>query len=109
MRRVVVTGMGSYPQLVATLKRVTACRARSQSGISRAEEYAELSSQRLLTTDRSIHRHIRSPSHWRGTAESKHPPLDHFLNAATPRTTEEEVSNERTGYHQFRWPVHLHH
>ena len=99
MRRVVVTGMGIVSSIGNNTEEVTASLREARSGISRAEEYAELGFRCQVYGSPKIdiealvdRRAMRF--HGRGTAWN-HIAMDQAI--ADAGLTPEEVSNERTG------------
>ncbi|MFQ0815062.1 beta-ketoacyl-[acyl-carrier-protein] synthase I [Brucella anthropi] len=99
MRRVVVTGMGIVSSIGNNTEEVTASLREAKSGISRAEEYAELGFRCQVHGAPNIdvealvdRRAMRF--HGRGTAWN-HIAMDQAI--ADAGLSEEEVSNERTG------------
>ncbi|AHZ82278.1 beta-ketoacyl-ACP synthase I [Brucella canis] len=99
MRRVVVTGMGIVSSIGSNTEEVTASLREAKSGISRAEEYAELGFRCQVhgAPDIDIESLVDRRAmrfHGRGTAWN-HIAMDQAI--ADAGLTEEEVSNERTG------------
>ncbi|APX69821.1 3-oxoacyl-(acyl carrier protein) synthase II [Brucella sp. 10RB9215] len=99
MRRVVVTGMGIVSSIGNNTEEVTASLREAKSGISRAEEYAELGFRCQVhgAPDIDIESLVDRRAmrfHGRGTAWN-HIAMDQAI--ADAGLTEEEVSNERTG------------
>ncbi|EEZ32020.1 3-oxoacyl-(acyl carrier protein) synthase I [Brucella sp. NF 2653] len=99
MRRVVVTGMGIVSSIGNNTEKVTASLREAKSGISRAEEYAELGFRCQVhgAPDIDIESLVDRRAmrfHGRGTAWN-HIAMDQAI--ADAGLTEEEVSNERTG------------
>ncbi|MGQ5221185.1 beta-ketoacyl-ACP synthase I [Brucella abortus] len=99
MRRVVVTGMGIVSSIGSNTEEVTASLREAKSGISRAEEYAELGFRCQVhgVPDIDIESLVDRRAmrfHGRGTAWN-HIAMDQAI--ADAGLTEEEVSNERTG------------
>ncbi|QNQ61583.1 beta-ketoacyl-ACP synthase I [Brucella sp. 6810] len=99
MRRVVVTGMGIISSIGNNTEEVTASLREAKSGISRAEEYAELGFRCQVhgAPDIDIESLVDRRAmrfHGRGTAWN-HIAMDQAI--ADAGLTEEEVSNERTG------------
>ncbi|MFV0801674.1 beta-ketoacyl-ACP synthase I [Brucella sp. MAB-22] len=99
MRRVVVTGMGIVSSIGNNTEEVTASLREAKSGISRAEEYAELGFRCQVHGAPNIdvealvdRRAMRF--HGRGTAWN-HIAMDQAI--ADAGLSEEEVSNDRTG------------
>lgn len=99
MRRVVVTGMGIVSSIGNNTEEVTASLREAKSGISRAEEYAELGFRCQVHGAPNIdveslvdRRAMRF--HGRGTAWN-HIAMNQAI--ADAGLSEEEVSNERTG------------
>ena len=99
MRRVVVTGMGIVSSIGNNTEEVTASLREAKSGISRAEEYAELGFRCQVHGAPNIdvealvdRRAMRF--HGRGTAWN-HIAMDQAITDAG--LSEEEVSNDRTG------------
>ncbi|CAB4326042.1 MULTISPECIES: beta-ketoacyl-ACP synthase I [unclassified Brucella] len=99
MRRVVVTGMGIVSSIGNNTEEVTASLREAKSGISRAEEYAELGFRCQVhgAPDIDIESLVDRRAmrfHGRGTAWN-HIAMDQAI--ANAGLTEEEVSNARTG------------
>ncbi|OEI83871.1 beta-ketoacyl-ACP synthase I [Brucella sp. BO3] len=99
MRRVVVTGMGIVSSIGNNTEEVTASLREAKSGISRAEEYAELGFRCQVhgAPDIDIESLVDRRAmrfHGRGTAWN-HIAMDQAI--ADAGLTEEEVSNARTG------------
>ncbi|MEN5296766.1 beta-ketoacyl-ACP synthase I [Brucella sp. TWI559] len=99
MRRVVVTGMGIVSSIGNNTEEVTASLREAKSGISRAEEYAELGFRCQVHGTPKIdvealvdRRAMRF--HGRGTAWN-HIAMDQAI--ADAGLSQEEVSNDRTG------------
>ncbi len=99
MRRVVVTGMGIVSSIGNNTEEVTASLREAKSGISRAEEYAELGFRCQVHGAPNIdvealvdRRAMRF--HGRGTAWN-HIAMDQAI--ADAGLSDEEVSNDRTG------------
>ena len=99
MRRVVVTGMGIVSSIGNNTEEATASLREAKSGISRAEEYAELGFRCQVHGAPNIdvealvdRRAMRF--HGRGTAWN-HIAMDQAI--ADAGLSEEEVSNDRTG------------
>ncbi|NKC51060.1 beta-ketoacyl-ACP synthase I [Ochrobactrum cytisi] len=99
MRRVVVTGMGIVSSIGNNTEEVTASLREAKSGISRAEEYADLGFRCQVHGAPNIdvealvdRRAMRF--HGRGTARN-HIAMDQAI--ADAGLSEEEVSNDRTG------------
>ncbi len=99
MRRVVVTGMGIVSSIGNNTEEVTASLREARSGISRAEEYAELGFRCQVHGAPKIdieslvdRRAMRF--HGRGTAWN-HIAMDQAI--ADAGLSEEEISNDRTG------------
>ena len=99
MRRVVVTGMGIVSSIGNNTEEVTASLREAKSGISRAEEYAELGFRCQVHGAPNIdvealvdRRAMRF--HGRGTAWN-HIAMDQAI--ADAGLSKEEVSNDRTG------------
>ncbi|MGN6447083.1 MAG: beta-ketoacyl-ACP synthase I [Brucella intermedia] len=99
MRRVVVTGMGIVSSIGNNTEEVTASLREAKSGISRAEEYAELGFRCQVHGAPNIdvealvdRRAMRF--HGRGTAWN-HSAMDQAI--ADAGLSDEEVSNDRTG------------
>lgn len=99
MRRVVVTGMGIVSSIGNNTEEVTASLREAKSGISRAEEYAELGFRCQVHGALNIdvealvdRRAMRF--HGRGTAWN-HIAMDQAI--ADAGLSDEEVSNDRTG------------
>ncbi|MBB4093700.1 beta-ketoacyl-ACP synthase I [Ochrobactrum pecoris] len=99
MRRVVVTGMGIVSSIGNNTEEVTASLREAKSGISRAEEYAELGFRCQVHGAPNIdvealvdRRAMRF--HGRGTAWN-HVAMDQAI--ADAGLSEEEISNDRTG------------
>lgn len=99
MRRVVVTGMGIVSSIGNNTDEVTASLREAKSGISRAQEYADLGFRCQVHGEPKIdiealvdRRNMRF--HGRGTAWN-HIAMDQAI--ADAGLTEEEVSNPRTG------------
>ena len=99
MRRVVVTGMGIVSSIGNNTEEVTASLREAKSGISRAEEYAELGFRCQVHGAPNIdvealvdRRAMRF--HGRGTAWN-HIAMDQAI--ADAGLSEEEISNDRTG------------
>ncbi|EEQ97056.1 beta-ketoacyl-ACP synthase I [Brucella sp. ZJ1_1] len=99
MRRVVVTGMGIVSSIGNNTEEVTASLREAKSGISRAEEYAELGFRCQVHGAPNIdvealvdRRAMRF--HGRGTAWN-HIAMDQAI--ADAGLADEEVSNDRTG------------
>ncbi|MEL4376158.1 beta-ketoacyl-ACP synthase I [Brucella cytisi] len=99
MRRVVVTGMGIVSSIGNNTEEVTASLREAKSGISRAEEYADLGFRCQVHGAPNIdvealvdRRAMRF--HGRGTAWN-HIAMDQAI--ADAGLSEEEVSNDRTG------------
>ncbi|MBV2142171.1 beta-ketoacyl-ACP synthase I [Falsochrobactrum sp. TDYN1] len=99
MRRVVVTGMGIVSSIGNNTEEVTASLREAKSGISRAEEYAELGFRcqvhgaPKIDVEALVDRRAMR-FHGRGTAWN-HVAMDQAI--ADAGLSEEEVSNERTG------------
>ncbi len=99
MRRVVVTGMGIVSSIGNNTEEVTTSLREARSGISRAEEYAELGFRcQVFGTPKidveSLVDRRAMRFHGRGTAWN-HIAMDQAI--ADAGLSEEEVSNERTG------------
>lgn len=99
MRRVVVTGMGIVSSIGNNTDEVTASLREAKSGISRAQEYADLGFRCQVHGEPKIdiealvdRRNMRF--HGRGTAWN-HIAMDQAI--ADAGLSEEQVSNERTG------------
>ena len=99
MRRVVVTGMGIVSSIGNNTEEVTASLREAKSGISRAEEYAELGfrcqvhgAPKIDVESLVDRRAMRF--HGRGTAWN-HIAMDQAI--ADAGLSEDEVSNDRTG------------
>ena len=99
MRRVVVTGMGIVSSIGNNTEEVTASLREAKSGISRAEEYAELGfrcqvhgAPKIDVESLVDRRAMRF--HGRGTAWN-HSAMDQAI--ADAGLSEDEVSNDRTG------------
>ncbi|PWL19448.1 beta-ketoacyl-ACP synthase I [Falsochrobactrum shanghaiense] len=99
MRRVVVTGMGIVSSIGNNTEEVTASLREAKSGISRAEEYAELGFRcqvhgaPKIDVEALVDRRAMR-FHGRGTAWN-HIAMDQAI--ADAGLSEEEVSNDRTG------------
>lgn len=99
MRRVVVTGMGIVSSIGNNTDEVTASLREAKSGISRAQEYADMGFRCQVHGEPKIdiealvdRRNMRF--HGRGTAWN-HIAMDQAI--ADADLSEEQVSNERTG------------
>ncbi|MBC2884060.1 beta-ketoacyl-ACP synthase I [Ochrobactrum sp. CM-21-5] len=99
MRRVVVTGMGIVSSIGNNTEEVTASLREAKSGISRAEEYAELGFRcqvhgaPKIDVEALVDRRAMR-FHGRGTAWN-HVAMDQAI--ADAGLSEDEVSNDRTG------------
>lgn len=99
MRRVVVTGMGIVSSIGNNTEEVTTSLREARSGISRAEEYAELGFRcqvhgaPKIDVEALVDRRAMR-FHGRGTAWN-HIAMDQAI--ADAGLSEEEVSNDRTG------------
>ncbi|MBQ0710821.1 MULTISPECIES: beta-ketoacyl-ACP synthase I [unclassified Ochrobactrum] len=99
MRRVVVTGMGIVSSIGNNTEEVTASLREAKSGISRAEEYAELGFRcqvhgaPKIDVEALVDRRAMR-FHGRGTAWN-HIAMDQAI--ADAGLSEEEISNDRTG------------
>ncbi len=99
MRRVVVTGMGIVSSIGNNTEEVTTSLREARSGISRAEEYAELGFRcqvhgaPKIDVEALVDRRAMR-FHGRGTAWN-HVAMDQAI--ADAGLSEEEVSNDRTG------------
>ena len=99
MRRVVVTGMGIVSSIGNNTEEVTTSLREAKSGISRAEEYAELGFRcqvhgaPKIDVEALVDRRAMR-FHGRGTAWN-HVAMDQAI--ADAGLSEEQVSNDRTG------------